>query len=95
MRNIQDIHIVVVGAARSGLAVASLLKRKGGRVFVTDHNAIADPVKAATARTGYPIRRKGTYPESSRRRIFGAEPRRAHGSSAGTAVLGGRQRGVF
>jgi len=46
MRKVKDKHIVVVGAARSGLAVASLLKRKGARVFVTDHNAIADPVKA-------------------------------------------------
>jgi len=46
MRKVKDKHIVVVGAARSGLAVASLLKRKGARVFVTDHSAISDPVKA-------------------------------------------------
>lgn len=45
MREIEDKHIVVVGAARSGLAVASLLKRKGAHVFVTDHGAIAEAVK--------------------------------------------------
>lgn len=45
MREVKNQHIVVVGAARSGLAVASLLKRKGARVFVTDNSSIADPVK--------------------------------------------------
>lgn len=42
MREVANKHIVVVGAARSGLAVASLLKRKGASVFVSDHGAI-DP----------------------------------------------------
>ncbi len=45
MREVVNKHIVVVGAARSGLAVASLLKRKGANVFVTDHGTIADSVK--------------------------------------------------
>ncbi|PAU94500.1 UDP-N-acetylmuramoyl-L-alanine--D-glutamate ligase [Aliifodinibius salipaludis] len=45
MREVANKHIVVVGAARSGLAVASLLKRKGADVFVTDHGAIAHSVK--------------------------------------------------
>ena len=45
MREVANKHIVVVGAARSGLAVASLLKRKGANVFVTDHGAIGDAVK--------------------------------------------------
>jgi UDP-N-acetylmuramoylalanine--D-glutamate ligase len=45
MREVANKHIVVVGAARSGLAVASLLKRKGAEVFVTDHGAIDDSVK--------------------------------------------------
>ncbi|MDZ7658234.1 UDP-N-acetylmuramoyl-L-alanine--D-glutamate ligase [Fodinibius sp.] len=45
MREVANKHIVVVGAARSGLAVASLLKRKGAEVFVTDHDSIEDSVK--------------------------------------------------
>lgn len=46
MREVKGKHIVVIGAARSGVAVASLLKRKGASVFVTDKNAIDDSVKA-------------------------------------------------
>lgn len=45
MRKVTNKHIVVVGAARSGLAVASLLKRKGAEVFVTDHGSIDNSVK--------------------------------------------------
>ncbi len=45
MREVINKHIVVVGAARSGLAVASLLKRKGANVFVTDHGTIVASVK--------------------------------------------------
>ncbi len=45
MREITNKHIVVVGAARSGLAVASLLKQKGGNVFVTDHGPISESTK--------------------------------------------------
>jgi UDP-N-acetylmuramoylalanine--D-glutamate ligase len=40
MKEIKDRHIVVVGAARSGVAVASLLHRKGAVVFVTDNKEI-------------------------------------------------------
>lgn len=59
MREVNDRHIVVVGAARSGLAVASLLKRKGARVFVTDHSAIADPVKKSLKKIGVPFEENG------------------------------------
>ena len=45
MIEVTNRHIVVVGAARSGLAVASLLKRKGAEVFVTDHGPIKESVK--------------------------------------------------
>lgn len=45
MIDITNRHIVVVGAARSGLAVASLLKRKGADVFVTDHGPIKESIK--------------------------------------------------
>ncbi|WP_138431425.1 UDP-N-acetylmuramoyl-L-alanine--D-glutamate ligase [Fodinibius saliphilus] len=59
MREVQNQHIVVVGAARSGLAVASLLKRKGARVFITDHGAIADNVKAKLKENNIPFEEKG------------------------------------
>ena len=45
MREVENKHIVVVGAARSGLAVASLLKRKGADIFVTDHGPISKSTK--------------------------------------------------
>lgn len=45
MRQIQDSHIVVIGAARSGVAAASLLHRKGAKVFVTDNNKIDQEFK--------------------------------------------------
>ncbi len=37
--NVQNKKVTVLGAARSGLAVARLLKRKGARVFVSDNGA--------------------------------------------------------
>lgn len=45
MRKISDKHIVVAGAARSGVAVACLLNRKGADVFVSDYEAIDKQVK--------------------------------------------------
>lgn len=38
--NLQDRHIVVAGAARSGVAVAVLMKHHGGDVFVSDFDTI-------------------------------------------------------
>ncbi|HYW36167.1 MAG TPA: UDP-N-acetylmuramoyl-L-alanine--D-glutamate ligase [Balneolaceae bacterium] len=40
MINVKNKHIVVVGAARSGVAVAKLLHAKEAEVFVTDHQSI-------------------------------------------------------
>lgn len=45
MRQVQGKHIVVIGAARSGVAAACLLQRKGARVFVTDNNTINEQFK--------------------------------------------------
>ncbi|NGP89419.1 UDP-N-acetylmuramoyl-L-alanine--D-glutamate ligase [Fodinibius halophilus] len=59
MIEVQNKHIVVVGAARSGLAVASLLKRKGARVFVTDHSAIAENVKENLEQEQIPFEENG------------------------------------
>lgn len=41
MIDVQGKHIVVIGAARSGVAVAVLLKHKGAEVFVSDFGAIS------------------------------------------------------
>lgn len=45
MTDVQGRHIVIIGAARSGMAAASLLHRKGATVFVTDNSMIGHPVK--------------------------------------------------
>ena len=42
MRDISTKHIVVAGAARSGVAAAGMLSRKGASVFVTDAGPIAE-----------------------------------------------------
>lgn len=46
MIDVQGKHIVVIGAARSGVAVALLLKHKGAHVFVTDAGAISTQAKS-------------------------------------------------
>ncbi|HET6527596.1 MAG TPA: UDP-N-acetylmuramoyl-L-alanine--D-glutamate ligase, partial [Balneolaceae bacterium] len=55
MREVKNKHIVVIGAARSGVAVASLLKRKGAIVFVTDNNYISDSNKSRLNDLGIPF----------------------------------------
>jgi len=45
MIELKNKHIVVIGAARSGLAVATLLKKKGANVFVSDISEISEEVK--------------------------------------------------
>lgn len=45
MKTVQNKHIVVIGAARSGVPVASLLNRKGAGVFVTDNGTIDPDMK--------------------------------------------------
>ncbi|MDX1672404.1 MAG: UDP-N-acetylmuramoyl-L-alanine--D-glutamate ligase, partial [Balneolaceae bacterium] len=45
MRHVENKHIVVIGAARSGMAVAALLAGKGAEIFVSDKNPISDPLK--------------------------------------------------
>lgn len=46
MKDVQNKHIVVIGAARSGVAAAILLKQKGADIFVTDFGAISENSKA-------------------------------------------------
>ena len=59
MIDIQDRHIVVIGAARSGLAAALLLKRHGASVFVTDHNTIKPRFKSELKKQEIPFEEKG------------------------------------
>ena len=59
MREVRNRHIVVVGAARSGLAAAALLKRKGARVFVTDKNPIGEESKSRMTKLGIPFEEGG------------------------------------
>lgn len=59
MIDVKNKHIVVIGAARSGGAVAKLLHRHGADVFVTDRNAIAIPLKAQFEALGIPFEEKG------------------------------------
>lgn len=59
MTDVQNKHIVIIGAARSGLAVASLLKRKGAVLFVTDSNKIKASVKSALSRQEIPYEERG------------------------------------
>lgn len=49
----------MIGAARSGAAVASLLHRKGAEVFVTDNDAISDRVKRRFESGGIPFEENG------------------------------------
>lgn len=64
MREVKDRHIVVAGAARSGLAVASLLKRKGARVFVTDYSKIDKSVKTKLKELDIPFEENGHTEEA-------------------------------
>jgi UDP-N-acetylmuramoylalanine--D-glutamate ligase len=59
MKEVRNKHIVVIGAARSGLAVASLLKRKGARVFITDHSSIDNTVKSELNKRNIPFEENG------------------------------------
>lgn len=43
--DVRDKHITIIGAARSGVAAAVLLKRHGARVFVSDAGVIASQIK--------------------------------------------------
>ncbi len=59
MKDVKGTHIVVIGAARSGIAVALLLQRKGANVFVTDSNAISVSCKAKLIHAGVAFEENG------------------------------------
>lgn len=45
MKTVRGKHITVIGAARSGLAAARLLQRRGAKVFLSDSSPILDEIK--------------------------------------------------
>jgi UDP-N-acetylmuramoylalanine--D-glutamate ligase len=59
MKDIQNKNIVVIGAARSGVAVASLLHRKGAGVFVTDNMKIDQEFKSRLSKEGIDFEESG------------------------------------
>lgn len=59
MRDVKGIHIVVIGAAKSGIAVALLLKRKGADVFVSDHGLIGNEFKIKLETADIPFEESG------------------------------------
>lgn len=58
MREVKNRHIVVAGAARSGIAAALLLKEKGALPFVTDNGAISKLAKQVFLKNGIPFEEK-------------------------------------
>ncbi|MGD8426365.1 MAG: UDP-N-acetylmuramoyl-L-alanine--D-glutamate ligase [Balneolaceae bacterium] len=65
MKEVKNKHITVIGAARSGGAVASLLKRKGACVFVTDNSSISEPVKKRLSELEVPFEENGHTDKAS------------------------------
>lgn len=51
--------VVVIGAARSGAAAATLLKNRGHHVFVSDYSSINDHIKKQLIDEGIPYEEKG------------------------------------
>lgn len=52
MINVKGKHILIIGAARSGVAVAKLLQGEGAKVFVTDSNLIEARFKKQLQQAG-------------------------------------------
>ena len=65
MKEIKNRHIVVVGAARSGVAAASLLRRKGAVVFVTDNKEISQNFKTRLHSEGIDYEESGHTAKAS------------------------------
>lgn len=68
MNDFRDRHIVVAGAARSGVAVARLLAAGGAHVFLTDSGAVSEAAAARLQAAGVAFE-QGGHTE----RAFGAE----------------------
>ncbi|MEX0846040.1 MAG: UDP-N-acetylmuramoyl-L-alanine--D-glutamate ligase [Balneolaceae bacterium] len=59
MIEVKDKHIVVIGAARSGLAAALLLQKKGADIFVSDFGVISEDAKTKLTAAGISFEENG------------------------------------
>ena len=59
MIDLKGKHITIAGAARSGIAAARLLKRKGYEVFVSDNGPISKTAEAHLIEIGVPFEQNG------------------------------------
>lgn len=59
MKSVQGKHIVVAGAARSGIAAATLLAGRGAEVFVSELERVAPPVRERLQSAGIPFEEGG------------------------------------
>ncbi|HBQ59863.1 MAG TPA: UDP-N-acetylmuramoyl-L-alanine--D-glutamate ligase [Balneolaceae bacterium] len=59
MKDVQGKHIVVIGAARSGIAAALLLHKKGADIFVSDHGSISAEAKQKLDNAGISYEENG------------------------------------
>lgn len=59
MRKVNNTHIVVIGAARSGIAVALFLAQKGADIFVSDNGKISDEAKQKLKRANISFEENG------------------------------------
>lgn len=59
MMDVKNRHIVVIGAARSGIAVAQLLSKKGASVFISDFGTIKENWKKDLNEFGIPFEENG------------------------------------
>ncbi len=59
MINLKNKHIVVIGAARSGIAAAKLLQKKGADVFVSDNQSIAKNYRSKLIKSGISFEESG------------------------------------
>ena len=80
-------RVVVAGAARSGIAAAHLLVRRGARVTLSRRPAVTAGVTRARSRRDHPRARRPHAPDFHRRRSDRDEPGRA-------AAAAGDRRGT-
>lgn len=66
MRDVKGTHIVVIGAAKSGIAVALLLKRKGADVFVSDFGSIRHEFRSKLDKADIPYEENGHTAKAER-----------------------------
>jgi len=59
MREVKNTHIVVIGAAKSGIAAALLLQKKGADIFVSDYGQISEDGKKKLDQANIPFEENG------------------------------------